>query len=73
MIRTQTFRDGLWMFVQGDQNVRRQREKFFRIEIIFQQSRKCFVAEIFQQQKAVFVVARENSRRAETEFIANAD
>ena len=60
MIRPQIFWHGLRIFVQGNQNIRRQRKKFFRHGLIFQQAGEGFVAEIFQQQKAVFIIARQN-------------
>ena len=43
-------------------------QKVFPHQNYFPEIAKSFVAEIFQQQKTVFVVACENFRRAETEF-----
>ena len=37
------------MSVQCNQYIRGERKKLFRIRLIFQQARECFVAEIFQQ------------------------
>ena len=57
------------MLVQGDQNIRSQRKKFFRLEFIFQQARECFVAEVFDQQKPPFVIMGENRWHAETKLM----
>ena len=68
MIRAQTMGNGLGMLVQGNQNIGRQGEKFFRLILFIQQMREGGIAKILQQQEAVGVVPGENGRRAEAEL-----
>src|SRR5450432_4155487 len=68
MIRAQILRNSQRMLVQGDQDIRGEREKFFWLELIFQQAREVFVAKIFQQQKTTLNITRQNLRHTQAEL-----